>query len=140
MQPQPQQQQPHPGRRSAPRSIAWGSLAFMQREGAAGEDQQLVIVEDIGPGGLLLVTSDLPPVGSLLHLLIYSQAGPRGSAAIRVKAVVRWHRLSPLPKGVGVQILGSDDPDQPQLASWLASWPKTATSRTEETRTWLDLD
>ncbi len=130
--------QQQPTRRSAPRSIAWGSLAFCQAEGAPPEDQQLVIVEDIGPGGLMLVTSNLPPVGTVLNLLIYSQSGPRGNAAIRLKAEVRWQRLAPLPKGVGVQIVGSQDAEQPQLASWLASWPKTAAAaRGEESFPWL---
>lgn len=121
--------QQQPSRRSAPRSAAWGSLAFYRSELAPDGEQKLVVVEDIGPGGLLLVTSDPPPVGSVLELVIYSQSGPAGAAAVRARAVVRWHRLSPGPKGMGVQILSADDHEPSELGGWLATWPKTATAR-----------
>jgi hypothetical protein len=124
------QQQTQPSRRSSQRAAAWGSLAFYRVEADPETEQHLVVVEDIGAGGLLLVTSDLPPIGTVLRLLVYSQAGAAGNAVVKARAIVRWHRLSPLPRGMGVQILADVESVEPELASWLATWPKRAADRT----------
>jgi hypothetical protein len=125
-------------RRASERSAAWGSLAFYSLESDPESEQHLVVVEDIGAGGLLLVTSDPPPVGAVLRLLIYSQSGPAGGAAVKARAIVRWHRLSPPPKGMGVQILASLESNEPSLGAWLATWPKRASERALPD--WLDID
>jgi hypothetical protein len=114
-------------RRTENRSVAKDSLALYRPEDAPELEERMAVVEDIGPGGLFVAGSQPPPVGTILSLLIYSQSGAAGNAAVRCRAVVRWHRLDQPPCGMGVEILDAAGPqDGQRLGSWLASWPKTA--------------
>jgi hypothetical protein len=112
------------GRRTSYRAAAWGSLALYQRDDAADGQKHLVVVEDIGPGGIFIAATNPPPVGTVLRVLLYSQAGPAGGAAINARAIVRWHRLQQEPVGMGVEIVETDEFGNRGLGTWIDSWKR----------------
>ncbi|HVT58139.1 MAG TPA: PilZ domain-containing protein [Thermoanaerobaculia bacterium] len=103
------------------RSAAWGFLAFYRPVGADDRDERLAVVEDFGPGGLFIATDDPPPVGTVLQLRIYSHTGPAGRSVMPAHAIVRWHRQSVSPRGIGVQFLDSEELATTGMESWLDS-------------------
>lgn len=120
-------------RRAENRSVARDSVALYRPEQAPKHEEQMAVVEDIGPGGLFVASSTPPPVGTILELLVYSQSGPAGNAAVRCRAVVRWHRLDQAPCGMGVEILDTEDPHPGRrLGTWLSSWPKPAAALAQD--------
>jgi hypothetical protein len=97
---------------------AWGTLAFFRRELEPLAGEQIGVVEDAGPDGLYIAIHEPPPVGTLLRMRIYCQAGPQGISV--VEAIGRVLRCqSHEPRGAGVEILDFADGEQGRQA-WLA--------------------
>jgi PilZ domain len=105
--------------RAQDRFKLWGTLAFCRFELGPEERDHLAVVEDASPSGLYIAIQLAPPVGTLLQLQIYSQAGKRGSSVVRARAKVRWCRSLHEPTGLGVEIVDFSDGEWGQ-ANWLA--------------------
>jgi hypothetical protein len=110
----------HPGadHRHDDRFRAWGTLVFFGSELAPLAGEQIGVVEDASPGGLYIAIHQPPPVGSLLRMRIYCQAGLQGSSLVEASGRVLRCQLHE-PRGVGVQILDFAD-GEPGRQAWLA--------------------
>lgn len=97
---------------------AWGTVALFRYELAPLAGEQVGVVEDAGPGGLFIAIPQPPPVGTLLRLRIYSQAGPQGVSVVEASGRITRCQLHE-PRGAAVQILDFADGEQGQ-AAWLA--------------------
>jgi hypothetical protein len=78
-------------RRSAERYEVSGAIVFYRREHEAIEKERLGILENIGPGGLLLATGEALPAGTVLLMRIYCPAGAPGHSE---KRSAGWSRGS----------------------------------------------
>jgi PilZ domain len=114
--------------RAQDRFKIWGALAFCRCALGPQEAETLAVVEDASETGLYIASHLPPPVGTLLEVKIYSQAGKRGGSVIQLTAKVRWCRSLHQPTGVGVEILDFADGKR-GLAAWLALLPDSATPR-----------
>jgi hypothetical protein len=97
---------------------AWGTLAFFRSELEPLAGKQIGVVEDAGPGGLYIATPQPPPVGTLLRMRIYCQAGPPGTSVVEATGSVTRCQLHE-PRGAAVQILDFADGERGRQA-WLA--------------------
>jgi len=104
--------------RNSGRFRAWGTLAFFRSEQAPLAGEQIGVVEDAGPAGLYIGIARPPPVGALLRMRIYCQAGPQGVSVVEASGRVTRCQLSE-PRGAGVQILEFADGERGRQA-WLA--------------------
>ena len=96
----------------------WGTLALFRCGLGPLEGEQVGVVEETGPAGLYMTIHQPPPVGTLLRMRIYCQAGPRGLSVVEASGRVSWCQLHE-PRGAGVQILDFADGERGQRA-WLA--------------------
>lgn len=106
-------------RRSGQRYQADGAIVFYRREHEAEERERLGILENIGPGGLLLATREELPAGVVLHMRIYSQLAPPGQSEVTVRGTVQ--RRSENPKGVAIRFLDAGDPGSAVLQGLIAA-------------------
>jgi hypothetical protein len=104
--------------RNSGRFRAWGTLAFFRSELTPLAEEQIGVVEDASPGGLYIAIHQPPPVGTLLRMRIYCQAGPPGTSVVEATASVKRCQLHE-PRGAAVQILDFADGDRGRQA-WLA--------------------
>jgi hypothetical protein len=104
--------------RQSGRFRAWGTLALFHCELAPLEGDHIGVVEDAGPTGLFIAIQQPPPVGTLLRMRIYCQAGPRGISVVEVSGRVHRSNLQ-APRGAGVQLLDFADGERGRRA-WLA--------------------
>jgi hypothetical protein len=104
--------------RNRDRFSAWGTLALYRCELAPLAGEQVGVVEDASPDGLYIATYQPPPVGALLQIRIYCQAGPPGISVIEASGRVLRSNLHE-PRGAGVQILEFADGERGRQA-WLA--------------------
>jgi len=104
--------------RNSGRFRAWGTLAFFRSELTPLAGDQIGVVEDASPGGLFIAIHQPPPVGTVLRVRIYCQAGPPGISVVEASARVLRCQLSE-PNGVGLQILDFVDGERGRQA-WLA--------------------
>jgi hypothetical protein len=109
----------HEDRRKEPRYQASGAIVFYRREQEEIEKEHLGILENIGPGGLLLATAEELPTGALLLMRIYSQVGPPGQSEVTVRGTVQ--RRSENPKGVGIRFLETSARDREGLQGLIAT-------------------
>ncbi len=104
--------------RNRDRFSAWGTLALYRCELAPLAGEQVGVVEDASPDGLYIATNQPPPVGALLQIRIYCQAGPPGTSVVEASGrVTRCHLHE--PRGAAVQILEFADGERGRQA-WLA--------------------
>ncbi|HXO30105.1 MAG TPA: hypothetical protein VOA80_22340 [Thermoanaerobaculia bacterium] len=75
-------------------------------------------MDDAGPDGLYIAIHQPPPVGTLLQMRIYCQAGPPGISVVEASGKVLRCDLHE-PRGAGVQILDFADGERGRQA-WLA--------------------
>ena len=68
-------------------------------------------VANLSLGGLYIRTSEPPPTGAVVELLLNVPAGE-----VRARAVVQW---SEPKKGVGVKFVAMQQEDHARFASWL---------------------
>jgi hypothetical protein len=106
-------------RRDGHRFTLWGTVALYHSDLAPQEGGRLCVVEDGSPTGIYLTIPEPPPVGTLLQLQIYNQAGPRGRSVVRAMGFVRWCLSQQEPKGAGVQIVDFADGEMGREA-WIA--------------------
>jgi hypothetical protein len=104
--------------RNSSRFRTWGTLAFFRSELTPLADEQIGVVEDASPGGLYITIPRPPPIGTLLQMRIYCQAGPPGISVVEVSGRVNRCQLRE-PRGAGVQILDFADGERGRQA-WLA--------------------
>jgi hypothetical protein len=104
--------------RNRDRFRAWGTLALYRCELAPLAGEQVGIVDDAGPDGLYIAIHQPPPVGTLLQMRIYCQAGPPGISVVEASGKVLRCDLHE-PRGAGVQILDFADGERGRQA-WLA--------------------
>jgi len=97
---------------------AWGTLAFFRSELTPLGGEQIGVVEDASPGGLYIAIQQPPPVGTVLRMRIYCQAGPPGISVVEASARVLRCQLHE-PRGAGLQILDFADGERGRQA-WLA--------------------
>jgi PilZ domain len=92
----------HP-RISAPKGtiLAWRS----------GFARQVSRIGNLSLGGLYIRTTEPPPTGAVIQLLLNVPAGE-----VRARAVVQW---SEPMKGVGVKFVAMQQEDHARFASWL---------------------
>jgi hypothetical protein len=108
----------HHERRSAQRFQANGAIVFYRREQEPIEREHLGILENIGPGGLLLATGEALPTGAVLRMRIYSEAAPPGHSEVTVRGTVQRH--SQTPRGVGIRFLDTGARDSAALQGLMA--------------------
>jgi hypothetical protein len=96
---------------------AWGTLAFFRSELTPPAGEQIGVVKDASPGGLYIAIHQPPPVGTVLRMRIYCQAGPPGISVVEVSARVLRCQLHE-PRGAGLQILDFADGERGRQA-WL---------------------
>src|ERR1700680_1848889 len=96
---------------------AWGTLAFFRSELEPLAGEQIGVVEDAGPDGLYIAIPRPPPVGTLLRMRIYCQAGPPGTSVVEATGSVKRCQLHG-PRGAAVQILDFADGQRGRQA-----WP-----------------
>jgi hypothetical protein len=110
----------HPGtdHRNNARFRVWGTLALYRCEPGPLAGEHIGVVEDASPAGLFIAIPRPPPVGTLLRMRIYCQAGPQGISVVEASGTVRWCHLHE-PRGAGVQILDFADGERGRQA-WLA--------------------
>jgi hypothetical protein len=107
-----------PDHRNSDRFRAWGTLVFYRCELAPLEGEQVGVVEDASPAGLYIGIHQPPPVGTLLRMRIYCQAGPPGTSVVEASGrVTRCHLHE--PRGAAVQILDFADGERGRQ-TWLA--------------------
>jgi len=104
--------------RNSGRFRAWGTLAFFRSELTPPAGEQIGVVEDASPGGLYIAIHQPPPVGTVLRMRIYCQAGPPGISVVEASARVLRCQLRE-PRGAGLQILDFVDGERGRQA-WLA--------------------
>jgi len=109
----------HHERRTAPRYEVSGAIVFYRREQEPIEREHLGILENIGPGGLLLATGEALPTGAVLLMRIYSQAAPPGHSEVVVRGTVQRH--SETPRGVGIRFLDTGSRDAAALQGLIAT-------------------
>jgi hypothetical protein len=97
---------------------AWGTLALYRCELAPLAGEQVGVVEDASPDGLYIAVYQPPPVGTLLQMRIYCQAGSQGTSVVEASGRVLWCN-SHEPRGAGVRILEFADGERGRQA-WLA--------------------
>jgi hypothetical protein len=97
---------------------AWGTLALFRCGHAPFAAEQVGVVEEAGPGGFYMTIHQPPPVGTLLRLRIYCQAGPPGLSVVEAAGRISWCH-SDQPRGAGVQLLDFADGERGRQA-WLA--------------------
>jgi len=92
----------HP-RISSPRGtiLAWRS----------GSMRQVSRVANLSMGGFCVRTSEPPPAGTLIQLLLEAPTGQ-----IRARAMVQW---SEPQAGMGVKLVAMEQEDHARLANWL---------------------
>jgi len=105
-------------RRSANRFQANGAIVFYRREQEPVEKEHLGILENIGPGGLLLATGEALPTGAVLHMRIYSPAATAGHSEVTIRGTVQ--RQSESPKGVAIRFLDTGERDAGALKALIA--------------------
>ncbi|HEV3076023.1 MAG TPA: PilZ domain-containing protein [Thermoanaerobaculia bacterium] len=104
--------------RNKDRFRVWGTLALYRCEPGPLAGEHIGVVEDASPAGLFIAIPQPPPVGTLLRMRIYCQAGPQGISVVEASGTVRWCHLHE-PRGAGVQILDFADGER-GLQAWLA--------------------
>ena len=104
--------------RNRDRFSAWGTLALYRCELAPLAGEQVGVVDDAGPDGLYVAIHQPPPVGTLLQMRIYCQAGLPGTSVVEASGKVLRCDLRE-PRGAGVQILDFADGERGRQA-WLA--------------------
>jgi len=109
----------HHERRAAPRYQVNGAIVFYRREQEPIEREHLGILENIGPGGLLLATGEALPTGAVLLMRIYSEAAPPGHSEVVVRGAVQRH--SEAPRGVGIRFLDTGSLDAAALRGLIAT-------------------
>ncbi|HXO43641.1 MAG TPA: PilZ domain-containing protein [Thermoanaerobaculia bacterium] len=109
----------HQERRATPRFEVSGAIVFYRREQEPIEREHLGILENIGPGGLLLATGEALPTGAVLLMRIYSQAAPPGHSEVVVRGSVQRH--SERPRGVGIRFLDTGSRDDAALRGLIAT-------------------
>jgi hypothetical protein len=97
---------------------AWGTVALFRCELAPLAGEQVGVVEDASPAGLYIAVHQPPPIGTLLRMRIYCQAGPQGISVVEASARVTRCQLHE-PRGAAVQILDFADGELGRQA-WLA--------------------
>jgi hypothetical protein len=108
----------HHERRGAQRHLANGAIVFYRREHEPIEREHLGILENIGPGGLLLATGEALPTGAVLHMRIYSEAAPPGHSEVTVRGAVLRH--SQTSRGVAIRFLDTGARDSAALQGLIA--------------------
>jgi len=108
----------HHERRGAQRFQANGAIVFYRSEHEPIEREHLGILENIGPGGLLLATGEALPIGAVLLMRIYSEAAPPGHSEVVVRGTVQRH--SQTPRGVGIRFLDTGARDSAALQGLIA--------------------
>jgi hypothetical protein len=108
----------HHERRGAHRCQANGAIVFYRRAQEPIEREHLGILENIGPGGLLLATDEALPTGAVLLMRIYSEAATAGHSEVKVRGTVQRH--SETPKGVGIRFLDTGARDNAALQGLIA--------------------
>jgi hypothetical protein len=106
-------------RRKAQRHQANGAIVFYRREQEAVEREHLGILENIGPGGLLLATGEDLPTGTRLLMRIYNQSAPAGNSEVTVRGTVQRH--SETPKGVAIRFLDTGVRSREELQGLIAA-------------------
>jgi hypothetical protein len=104
--------------RNRDRFRAWGTLALYRCELEPLAGEQVGVVDDAGPDGLYIAIHQPPPVGTLLQMRIYCQAGLPGTSVVEASGKVLRCDLRE-PRGAGVQILDFADGERGRQA-WLA--------------------
>jgi len=109
----------HHERRAAARYEVNGAIVFYRREHEPIEREHLGILENIGPGGLLLATGETLATGTMLLMRIYSAAAPPGHSEVTVRGTVQRH--SETPRGVGIRFLDTGSRDAAALRGLIAT-------------------
>ncbi len=104
--------------RNSGRFRAWGTLALFRSELEPLPGEQIGVVEDASPGGLYIAIHQPPPVGTVLQMRIYCQAGPPGIPVVELSGRVLRCQVRE-PRGAGVQVLDFADGERGRQA-WLA--------------------
>src|ERR1700676_2428634 len=104
--------------RNKDRFRVWGTLALYRCEPGPLAGEHIGVVEDASPAGLFIAIPRPPPVGTLLRMRIYCQAGPPGTSVVEATGSVKRCQLHG-PRGAAVQILDFADGQRGRQA-WLA--------------------